>query len=88
MIVLVGEIGGTDEERAAEFISKEVTKPVIAFITGKSAPPDKKMGHASAIISEGRGTFESKIRALKDAGVMIANTPSEIPKLVEEKLSS
>jgi succinyl-CoA synthetase alpha subunit len=87
-IVLVGEIGGTDEERAAEFISEKVTKPVVAFITGKSAPPDKKMGHASAIISEGRGAFESKIRALKDAGVMIANTPSEVPKLVEERLSS
>lgn len=88
VIVLVGEIGGTDEERAAEFISHEVSKPVVAFITGRSAPPDKKMGHASAIISEGRGTFGSKVKALKDADVIIANTPSEVPKLVEEVLSS
>jgi len=88
VIVLVGEIGGTDEERAAAFISQEVTKPVVAFITGRAAPPDKKMGHASAIISGGRGTFESKIKALKDAGVIVANTPSEVPKLVEETLSS
>jgi len=88
VIVLVGEIGGTDEERAAEIIIQGVSKPVVAFITGRSAPPDKKMGHASAIISEGRGTFESKINALKDAGVTIANTPSEVPKLVEDALSS
>jgi succinyl-CoA synthetase alpha subunit len=88
VIVLVGEIGGMDEERAAEFISQEVSKPVVAFITGRSAPPDKKMGHASAIISEGRGTFESKKKALKDAGVIIANIPSEVPKLVGETLSS
>ncbi len=88
VIVLVGEIGGTDEERAAEIIIQEVSKPVVAFITGRSAPPDKKMGHASAIISEGRGTFESKIKALKGAGVAIANTPSEVPKLVEDALSS
>lgn len=88
VIVLVGEIGGTDEERAAELLGQGVSKPVIAFITGRSAPPDKKMGHASAIISEGRGTFESKIKALKDAGVIIANTPSEVPKLVKEVLSS
>jgi succinyl-CoA synthetase alpha subunit len=88
VIVLAGEIGGTDEERAAELISHEVSKPVVAFITGRSAPPDKKMGHASAIISEGRGTFESKVKALKDADVIIANTPSEVPELVEEVLSS
>jgi succinyl-CoA synthetase alpha subunit len=88
VIVLVGEIGGTDEERAAELIAEKVTKPTVAFITGKSAPLDKKMGHASAIVGEGRGTFESKIRALEEAGVMVATTPSEVPKLVEEVLSS
>ena len=76
------------EERAAEIIIQEVSKPVVAFITGRSAPPDKKMGHASAIISEGRGTFESKIKALKDAGVTIANAPSEVPTLVQDALSS
>jgi succinyl-CoA synthetase alpha subunit len=85
-IVIVGEIGGTDEERAAEFIRGHVTKPVVSFIAGKSAPPGKKMGHASAIISEGRGTFESKIRALKEANVLLAEIPSQIPDLVRTVL--
>jgi len=85
-IVIVGEIGGTDEERAAEFIRGHVTKPVVSFIAGKSAPTDKKMGHASAIISEGRGTFESKIKALKEADVLLAEIPSQVPELVRRVL--
>lgn len=86
-IVIVGEIGGTDEERAAEFIRSHVTKPVVSFIAGKSAPPNKKMGHASAIISEGKGTYESKINALKKAGVFLAEVPSEVPTLVGKILN-
>lgn len=86
LIVLIGEIGGTDEERAADFIIENVTKPVIAFITGKSSPPDKKMGHASAIISEGIGGYESKVEKLREAGVFVAQTPSEVPQLVKRNL--
>ena len=85
-IVLIGEIGGTDEERAADFIRSSVTKPIVSFIAGRSAPPDKKMGHAGAIVSEGKGTYESKIRALQQAGVFLAQAPSEIPRLVKEVL--
>jgi len=85
-IVIIGEIGGTMEEEAAEYIKKYVSKPVIAFIAGKSAPPEKKMGHAGAIITGGRGTAESKINALKEAGVKVAETPWEVPTLVKECL--
>jgi succinyl-CoA synthetase, alpha subunit len=83
-IVIIGEIGGNAEERAAEFIRWEITKPVVAFIAGQFAPPDKQMGHAGAIISSGLGTAEEKIAAFEAAGVMVAREPSLIPKLIVE----
>ena len=86
-VVLIGEIGGTDEERAAEYIKGHVKKPVISFIAGKYAPKNKKMGHAGAIISGGKGTFDSKIEALSGAGVRIAELPEQIPGLVKEAIS-
>lgn len=84
-IVLVGEIGGSDEEAAAEFI-RTMSKPVVAFISGRTAPPGKRMGHAGAIISQGRGTPESKVAALQAAGVPVADRTSEVPGLVQEAL--
>jgi succinyl-CoA synthetase alpha subunit len=83
-IVMIGEIGGTDEELAAEYIDSYIKKPVVSFIAGKSAPPGKRMGHAGAIISEGMGTASSKINALKKAGVKVAENPTEIPTLLKE----
>lgn len=83
-VVLIGEIGGSDEEEASEFIKKKMKKPVIAFISGKTAPKGKRMGHAGAIISGGGGTFSSKFEALNDAGVRIAETPGQIPNLVKK----
>jgi len=85
-VVLIGEIGGTDEETAAEFIKSEFEKPVFAFIAGLTAPPGKRMGHAGAIISGGHGTAAEKIRALEAAGVPVAQRPDQIAPLVREKL--
>lgn len=84
-VVLVGEIGGSDEEAAAEFI-RTMSKPVVAFISGRTAPPGKRMGHAGAIISQGRGTPESKVAALQSAGIPVADRTSEVPGLVQEAL--
>jgi succinyl-CoA synthetase alpha subunit len=81
-IVLIGEIGGTDEEQAAEYISLQVTKPVAAFIAGRTAPPGKRMGHAGAIVQGGSGLAEDKIKALASAGVKVAQHPEEIPGLL------
>lgn len=82
-VILIGEIGGSDEEDAADFI-KKMKKPVVAFISGKTAPKGKRMGHAGAIISGTQGTFSSKVDALKKAGVPVADTPGEIPSLIRE----
>ncbi|HEV2429710.1 MAG TPA: succinate--CoA ligase subunit alpha [Thermoplasmata archaeon] len=81
-LVLVGEIGGTAEEDAAEEIERHFTKPVVAYIAGRSAPPGKRMGHAGAIIARGKGTAESKAAALRKAGATVARFPYEIPELV------
>ena len=82
--VLIGEIGGTDEEKAADFISKKMTKPVVAFIAGQTAPPGKRMGHAGAIIEGGAGTAADKVKALEAAGVKVAKHPEEIAALLKK----
>jgi succinyl-CoA synthetase alpha subunit len=81
-VVLIGEIGGSDEERAADFIATHVTKPVTAFVAGRTAPPGKRMGHAGAVISGGMGTAVGKIEALEAVGVKMARHPAEIAELV------
>ncbi|GAB4469125.1 MAG: succinate--CoA ligase subunit alpha [Anaerolineales bacterium] len=83
-VVLIGEIGGTDEEKAAEFIASRMSKPVVGFIAGQTAPPGKRMGHAGAIIEGSSGLAKDKIRALQDAGVRVARHPEEIPDLLSE----
>jgi succinyl-CoA synthetase alpha subunit len=83
-IVMIGEIGGEEEERAAEFCAREVRKPMAAFIAGRTAPPGRRMGHAGAIISGGAGTAESKRTALEAAGIRVADSPSQIPQLLRE----
>lgn len=85
-IVIIGEIGGDAEERAAQFIKEKVTKPVVAFIDGREAPPGKQMGHAGAIITTGSGTAAEKIAAFKAAGVPVAMETCEIPVLLKEKM--
>jgi succinyl-CoA synthetase alpha subunit len=87
-VVLIGEIGGEDEERAADFIHSSMRKPVASFISGRTAPPEKRMGHAGAIVSGGRGTAEAKVSALKAAGVPVADRPDEIPGLLTARLSA
>ncbi len=83
-VVMVGEIGGDEEEKAAEFIEREMSKPVLAYIAGFTAPPGKTMGHAGAIISGSAGTAEGKKKALEARGVRVATTPTEVASLVAE----
>jgi succinyl-CoA synthetase alpha subunit len=81
-VVMIGEIGGTDEEKAAEYIASRMTKPVVSFIAGQTAPPGKRMGHAGAIVEGGSGLATDKVKALQAAGVRVATHPEEIPGLL------
>jgi len=85
-VVLIGEIGGTDEQDAAEYIGKEFNKPVVAFIAGRTAPKEKRMGHAGAIIAGGEGTAEEKIKAFERVGVRVADLPEQVPEILKEVL--
>jgi len=87
-IIMVGEIGGTDEEAAAEFIQSNVSKPVVAYIAGVTAPPGKRMGHAGAIIAGGKGTAEDKFKALDTAGVATVRSPAELGSKMQEIIGS
>jgi succinyl-CoA synthetase alpha subunit len=87
LVILTGEIGGDDEERAAAYITDRVTKPVVAYIAGFTAPPGKRMGHAGAIVTGSSGTATAKAEALEAAGVQVARTPSQVARLVAERLA-
>lgn len=86
-VVMIGEIGGSDEEEAAKFAKTKMTKPVVGFIAGRTAPPGKRMGHAGAIISGGSGTAAEKVAALEKAGIPVAASPTMLPDLIKEKMA-
>jgi succinyl-CoA synthetase alpha subunit len=85
-VVMIGEIGGTDEEAAAAFVKSHLTKPVVGFVAGQTAPPGRRMGHAGAIISGGKGTASDKIRTMKEAGIHVAESPAEIGAVMQKVL--
>jgi len=85
-VVLIGEIGGSDEQVAAEFIRDELRKPAVAFFAGRTAPPGKRMGHAGAIISGGEGTAAEKVAAFEAAGIPVGNSPQEVAELMKARV--